>query len=175
MATSSLDSLKYPIGPFTFPEQYDPAQVGERIARIEQFPAQFRALVERATEAQLATSYREGGWTLRQLVHHVADSHMNAQVRFKWALTEDTPTIKAYRQPEWALLPDARGPVALSLDLLDSLHARWVYLLRHMTPADYQKAFFHPQLKREVALYQNLALYAWHGAHHLAHVKLVVA
>ncbi|MGO8789055.1 MAG: YfiT family bacillithiol transferase [Terriglobia bacterium] len=167
--------LQYPIGKFTWGRAGEGLLAGEAerrqwLADIEQTPARLRAAVAELTEGQLDTPYRPGGWTVRQLVHHLADSHMNSYVRFRLALTEDEPTIKPYEQQLWADLPDARSaPAELSLTLLDSLHQRWVSLLRSLAPEDFARAFKHPELGR-VTLERNLALYAWHGKHHVAHI-----
>jgi hypothetical protein len=129
-----------------------------------------RALVERLSDVQLDTRYRPGGWTVRQVVHHVPDSHMNGYVRMKWALTEDAPAIKVYDEARWAELPDARtAPIAMSLDLLDGLHRRWVALLRAMSDADFERTFVHPKWGA-VPIDFALAIYAWHGKHHTAHI-----
>jgi hypothetical protein len=140
------------------------------IRQIEETPARLREAVGGLTLEGLETPYREGGWTIRQVVHHVPDSHLNSYVRFRLALTEDEPTIKPYMEDRWAELPDARtGPIDLSLVLLDSLHRRWVALLRSLTPEQWKRRFRHPELG-VVPLERNLALYAWHGRHHVAHI-----
>ncbi len=166
---------RYPIGPFTPPATVTPEDSERWIGEIERLPAAFRAAVEPLTDAQLDTPYRPGGWTVRQLVHHVPDSHLNSYIRFKWTLTEDRPTIKAYDEKLWAALPDSRDtPVAVSLALLESLHTRWVVLLRSLTPADREREFIHPETGRALSLNTTLALYAWHGRHHLAHITALV-
>ena len=165
---------RYPIGKFSFDGDVSDAARAARIADIEAAPRLLRAAVEGMSERQLDTPYREGGWTVRQVVHHVPDSHLNAYVRFKLALTEDAPTIKPYDEALWAALPDSREtPVAVSLTLLDALHQRWVTLLRAMAPADFSRTFIHPEHGRSMSLDQVLALYAWHGKHHLGHVTSV--
>ncbi|HLI30711.1 MAG TPA: putative metal-dependent hydrolase, partial [Terriglobia bacterium] len=137
---------------------------------IEEVPARLRAAVKGLSDAQLDTPYREGGWTVRQVVHHLADSHMNSYVRFRLALTESEPTIKTYDQTRWAELRDARtAPVEPSLALLESLHKRWVLLLKSLEAADFSRTFRHPD-RGTMTLDQNLALYAWHGRHHVAHI-----
>ncbi|HET7458345.1 MAG TPA: putative metal-dependent hydrolase [Gemmatimonadaceae bacterium] len=167
---------RFPIGKFTYDGDNSPAARAARIADVEALPALFRDAVRRMSDAQLDTPYRDGGWTARQVVHHVPDSHMNALIRFKLALTEDTPTIKPYDEAAWATLPDAtRTPVDVSLALLDALHRRWVVVLRAMSPSDFERSFMHPEHKRTMTLDQSLALYAWHGRHHLGHVKQVRA
>lgn len=140
------------------------------VDQIAETPAHMRAAVAGLTDAQLDTPYRPGGWTVRQVVHHVPDSHMNSYVRFRLALTEDAPVIKPYEEARWAELHDARTlPIEPSLELLESLHARWVPLLRSLTEADWKRMFRHPELG-PVRLEQNAALYAWHGRHHVAHI-----
>ena len=162
---------RYPIGKFSFDGDTSPAARAARIAEIEALPAAMRAAVRGLSDAQLDTPYRDGGWTVRQVIHHVPDSHMNAFVRFKLALTEDTPTIKPYDESLWAKLPDVGAtPPEVSLALLDALHRRWVALLRAMKPEDFARAYMHPEQGRAVPLDQALALYAWHGRHHLGHV-----
>jgi len=162
--------LRYPIGRFEYSGPSNEEQRHEWIARIERAPANMRAAVIHLSPEQLDTEYRPGGWTIRQLVHHVPDSHLNSYCRFRLALTEDTPAVKDYDQDAWALLPDARtAPVEISLAFLESLHRRWLLLLRSMTPADFARAFLHSELG-PVTLDRNLALYAWHGDHHVAHV-----
>ena len=168
---SSAADPRFPIGKFSPPSGVTEAQRGELLAQVAQAPAQLRAAVRGLSEAQLQTPYREGGWTVRQVVHHVADSHMNAYVRFKLALTENEPTIKPYEEARWAELSDsATVPIETSLDLLQALHERWVALMRSMSAEDWRRAFMHPEHKRLVPLDQSLALYAWHGRHHTAHV-----
>ncbi|OFW21585.1 MAG: metal-dependent hydrolase [Acidobacteria bacterium RIFCSPLOWO2_02_FULL_65_29] len=165
---------QFPIGKFHRP--LVPLEAGARAAHVDEIdrmPASLRSLVAGLTDAQLDTPYRAGGWTVRQVVHHVPESHMNAYVRFKLAVTEDTPLIKTYEEALWAELPDARtAPIGMSLDLLDALHRRWVTFLRALPDAAFQKAYKHPELG-VVTLDTALALYAWHGKHHVAHVRLV--
>jgi hypothetical protein len=162
--------LSYPIGRFDWPESVAPEVRARLIGEIEVAPARFRAAVQGLAEQQLDTPYRPGGWTVRQVVHHVADSHLNSYVRFRLALTEDQPTIKPYDQSKWAELPDARtAPVEPSLQLIDSLHQRWVVLLRSMPDADFARTFLHPE-RGVVRLDISLAMYAWHSRHHAAHI-----
>ena len=164
------DDPRYPIGKFNSPTTVSDSDRKTYIDEIESAPAQLRAAIAGLTAAQLSTPYREGGWTVRQLVHHVPDSHMNAYVRFKLALTEDEPTIKPYEEARWAELPDSETvPVETSIVLLDSLHKRWVPLLCSIPAADWSRKFRHPE-RGTMTLDQNLALYAWHGKHHVAHI-----
>lgn len=169
MTMTSVDP-RYPIGKFQWRGAVSPAERAEHIARIAACPAEMRAAVRGLEDPQLDTPYRDGGWTVRQVVHHVPDSHMNAYIRFKLGLTEETPTIKPYEEDGWAQLPDSRAaPVGLSLDLLENLHARWVLVLRAMRETDFQRPINHPESGVQ-SLDRLLALYAWHGAHHTAHV-----
>ncbi len=165
-----MSDPRYPIGKFSFSGTTDEAQREQFIDLIEQAPAALRAAVKDLNSQQIETAYRDGGWTVRQVVHHVPESHMNAFIRFKLALTEENPTIKAYMEDRWAETAEIRDtPVETSLTLLESLHARWVPLLRSLGASDWKRTFQHPELGT-VSLERNLALYAWHGRHHVAHV-----
>ncbi len=165
-----MSDARYPIGKFHFEGPPTEDQRKQLIDSIEQTPTKLRAAVEGLSPQQLDTPYRDGGWTVRQVTHHVPDSHLNAYVRFKLALTEDEPTIKPYAEDRWAQLADTQfTPVEVSLAMLDSLHARWVHLLRSLKSEDWKRTFRHPELGA-VSLERNLALYAWHGRHHVAHV-----
>jgi hypothetical protein len=165
-----MSDLRYPIGKFHFDGSMSEEQKNKFIDDIAQAPANLRNAVEGLSQGQLDTPYRDGGWTVRQVLHHVPDSHLNAYVRYKLALTEDEPAIKPYAEDRWALLADTRAtPVEVSLTLLDSLHNRWVRLLRSLQPPDWKRTFRHPELGL-VSLEKNLALYAWHGRHHVAHI-----
>ena len=168
-----LERLRYPIGQYVRPTTpLDAATRTQYITEIEQLPAVIRSLVTKLTDAQLDRPYRLGGWTIRQVVHHVPDSHLNMYMRMKLAVTEDAPTIKPYDENSWSQLEDARtAPVAVSLDLLDALHRRWVLFLRSLSEADFTRTYIHPEMKDPVTLYQGLALYAWHGKHHAAHIR----
>jgi uncharacterized damage-inducible protein DinB len=162
--------LRYPVGKFNIDEEITEGQRGRLIDQIAEAPAKLRAAVEGLSTEQIDTPYRPGGWTVRQVVHHVPDSHLNSYTRFKLALTEEEPTIKPYHEDRWAELDDARtAPLEISLALLDSLHERWVLLLRSLKPADFARTFRHPELG-VVTLEKNVALYAWHGRHHVAHI-----
>jgi hypothetical protein len=162
--------LRYPIGKFHWPDSVSEEERLLYIEKIAATPANMRAAVSGLSQQQLDTPYREGGWTVRQLAHHVPDSHMNSYIRFKLALTEDEPTIKPYDEAAWALLGDSKStPVEASLGLLDCLHTRWVELLSGMGEADWKRAFRHPE-RGLVTLEQNLALYGWHGDHHVEHI-----
>lgn len=162
--------LRYPIGEFKFEGPLTDDQRAAFIGKIEETPARMRAAVAGLNDEQLDTAYRPEGWTIRQVVHHVPESHMHSYVRFKLAITEDEPTIKPYFEDRWAELEDARqAPIPLSLDLLDALHGRWVWFLRSLRRADFQRTFRHPELGI-VSVDKNIALYAWHGQHHVAHI-----
>jgi uncharacterized damage-inducible protein DinB len=165
-----MSDPRYPVGKFTYSNPPTDEQRRKLIDDIEQTPARLRAAVQDLSPQQLDTPYREGGWTVRQVAHHVPESHMNAYIRFKLALTEDEPTIKPYAEDRWAVLPDVKStPIEVSLVLLDSLHDRWVRLLRAMKPDEWKRTFRHPELG-VMPLEKNLALYSWHGRHHVAHV-----
>ena len=167
------DELRYPIGRFVAPAQWSRADVGRWTDDIAGLPHALRPLVTGLDERQLDTPYRPGGWTARQVVHHLPDSHLNAYVRFKWALTEDEPRIKAYDEVRWAELDDSKAtPVEDSLDLLDALHRRWVILLRALGPDALGRRFLHPESGVQT-LATTVASYAWHGRHHLAHIERV--
>lgn len=172
MTESELEALKYPTGRFIRGTKAEtPERIAACIAVLETFPAKLRAEVEHLGDEQLDTRYRPKGWTVRQLVHHIADSHMNALIRFKWALSEDNPTIKAYKQDLWAEHVDARlMPIGSSLGIIAGVHARWVAVLRGMSTADLQRTFFHPEQQREQPLSEVLEMYVWHSGHHLAHI-----
>ncbi|MCS6916619.1 MAG: putative metal-dependent hydrolase [Chitinophagales bacterium] len=175
MNEASADPRRFPIGQFVFREPLSADEVANMVDTIEQFPQHLSRLLSRFTEEQLDQSYRPGGWSVRQVVHHLADSHMNAYVRFKMALTENLPTIKPYNEMAWAELLDSKTlPVAVSLNLLSALHQRWVVLLKAMDDQAYQRRFFHPQHMKTHSLYELLAMYAWHCNHHYAHIALVV-
>jgi hypothetical protein len=166
-----VTDLRYPIGNFSYDGAMTVARRASCVARIAAAPAALRAAVAGLSDAQLDTPYRPGGWTVRQVVHHVPDSHLNAYVRIRLALTEDTPTIKPYEEARWAELPDARTlPVEASLSLLEGLHGRWVALLKSLGPADGARQFLHPEHGRLITIDELIAMYAWHGEHHVAHV-----
>ncbi len=166
-----LEKLKYPVGKFERPTNFTKEQRDAWIKTIEELPAKLRKAVDGLSDEQLDTPYRPDGWTVRQVVHHMADSHMNAFIRLKLALTEDKPIIKPYQEALWANLPDSVcAPVDLSLNILESLHKRWVITLNATKEEDFDRIFIHPQYNREFILKENVALYAWHCGHHLAHI-----
>ncbi len=165
-----MPDLRYPIGKFHYEGPPTEEQRQKHLAEIEQAPANLRAAVKGLSDQQLDTPYRPQGWSFRQVTHHVPDSHLNAYIRFKLALTEDEPTIKPYAEDRWAQLADTQTtPVEVSLTLLDSLHDRWLRLLRSLKPEDWKRTFRHPELGA-MNLEKTLALYAWHGRHHVAHI-----
>ncbi len=163
--------LSYPIGKFEGKDNYSDEELKPLIVRIERLPAKLEAAVNDLSEAQLDTPYREGGWTVRQVVHHVSDSHMNAYIRLKWALTESTPVIKAYDQKTWAETPDTKLPVTNSINLLRSLHIKWSSIFNALKPEELKKEFIHPETQKHVSLSKLIATYAWHGDHHVAHIN----
>lgn len=167
------DELRYPIGKFTAQESYTAEEVKSNIIRIEKLPAELEELVNTLTTKQLDTPYREGGWTVRQVIHHMADSHMNAFIRFKWTLTEATPVIKVYDEKAWAETPETTLDPAISISILKALHIKWIALLRLLKVEDLRKEFIHPESKKNISLSRLVALYAWHGEHHLGHIKIV--
>jgi DinB superfamily len=161
---------RYPIGKFSFDGTLTERQKSKFLDDIEKTPARLEAAIHGLTEKQLDTPYRDGGWTVRQVIHHVPDSHLNSYIRFKLALTEDEPTIRSYMEDRWAELPEAKtAPVQPSLALLSSLHTRWMLMLRALQPADWKRTFRHPEIGL-MTLEKNLALYSWHGQHHVAHI-----
>lgn len=168
----TLEELKYPIGLANIPENITKKNIEIWISDIERFPHELEFLVRDLSENQLETKYREGGWTIRQVIHHCYDSHHNSYIRFKWALTEDQPIIKAYNEERWAELLDAKSsPILLTIDALKGLHAKWVYLLRMLTDKDLEKSFIHPDGNKNVSLKKNIGMYAWHCQHHYAHIE----
>jgi hypothetical protein len=166
---TSIDQ-RYPIGKHEPKQSYTSEEVVQSINRIAEVPAKYELAVKGLSDLQLDTPYREGGWTVRQVVHHVADSHTNAYIRIKWALTEDKPIIKAYEEKRWAETPETKLPPSLSLTFLHALHAKIVAVATRLSPNDLAKKFVHPESKKEIRLDQLLGMYAWHGEHHLAHI-----
>ena len=164
-------NLSYPIGPFSPPERITADYLADCIERIRSTPERLRQAVAELSDEQLDTPYRPGGWTVRQVVHHVPDSHINCYIRFHWTLTEDNPLIKAYDEKSWASLPyHAELPVETSLNLLEAIHARWVVLLDNLSEADLERSFRHPEDGSTNSLRKTIASYAWHGDHHIAHI-----
>ncbi len=171
MTDTSLEKLRFPIGRFEAPETYSNELVQQYISEIRALPQQLRQATAGFSDQQLETIYRPEGWTRRQVVHHLADSHLNSYIRFKLALAEDHPTIRPYNEAVWAELPDGKSaPIDLSLDILDAIHRRWVLVLEYITPEQRKRTFFHPEYKATWSIEMAMAFYAWHGKHHLKHV-----
>jgi uncharacterized damage-inducible protein DinB len=170
---SSFDDQRFPIGPYQRPGEITPALLDAWIRSIHDFPVRLREVLAKLADSQLDTPYRQGGWTVRQLVHHLADSHLNAYTRFKLGMTEVAPAIKPYNQDAWAQLPDSYLPVEVSLQLISALHERWVTLLREVT--DWQRLVYHPEQRKLLSLADLLGQYAWHGEHHLAQIMQLIA
>lgn len=167
-----IEQLKYPIGQFQRPEIITTEQIDEWTKIIENFPSKLNEEIKNLTEIELQKQYRPNGWTITQVVNHCADSHMNSFIRFKLALTEETPIIKPYFESLWAELPDSKDyPINDSLKLLEGLHARWINLLKTLTETDLKRAFIHPETQERISLKTNIGIYAWHCEHHLAHIK----
>jgi DinB superfamily len=170
-----MADLRYPVGPFVAPTSFSAADRAAALTTLAELPARLRLACAGLTEAQLDTPYRAGGWTVRQVVHHTADSHLHAYARLKFAVSEDNPTIKPYPEAIWAEMADAKAaPVALSLDLLEALHGRLVWLLRSLADADFARTLFHPE-RGAMSIDDYLALYDWHSRHHTAHVTALRA
>ena len=171
----TLEQQKFPIGKFEKPSILTKELLDKYISEIETFPTRLRSTVENLTEKQLNTPYRPDGWTVRQVVNHCADSHINSLIRFKLALTEDNPTIKPYFEERWAELADSKTmPVEPALKMLEGLHARWTVLLKSLIAEQLTRTFVHPEHGRVLRLDENIALYAWHGNHHLAHIEMAI-
>lgn len=172
MEKEQLEQLRYPIGHYQIPEPITQQNLDEWIAILEHLPERLANMVNPLSEEQLETPYRPDGWTVRQLVHHISDSHHHSYIRFKWALTEDNPLIKPYDEKAWAELFDSKtAPIQMSLDHLKVVHAKLVHLLKGLTEEDLQRKFTHPDGYEETTLKENIGRYAWHGSHHFAHIK----
>lgn len=169
-----IEFHKYPIGKFKIPETITSEAIQEAIFQIKLFPVNVFSAVSRLSVAQLDTPYRPGGWTVRQLVHHCSDSHMNAFIRYKLALTEDNPTVKPYDEAVWANLADSALVIEPSLAIIKAIHFKWGVLLDSMKPEDFKKTYFHPEKNRSQSLEEVTLMYAWHSQHHLAHIQHLV-
>ncbi len=167
------DLRRYPIGKFTPKDAYTKEETNLNITRIEALPYKIEEAIKNFSNAQLDTPYRERGWTIRQVLHHLPDSHLNAYIRIKWSLTESIPTIKAYDEKAWAETPDALLDPAPAVVLLKALHVKLVSLLKNLKQEDLLKEFIHPETKKNVSVARIIATYAWHGEHHLGHINLV--
>jgi uncharacterized damage-inducible protein DinB len=164
---------RYPIGKFSSGETITAGEIKEWLTELKLLPMRLAELVNKLSEEDLEKNYREGSWTIRQVVHHLADSHLNAYIRLKLALTESNPAIKTYYEERWAELPDSKLPITSSIKMLEGLHERWVYLLETLTEEQLQRTFMHPD-SGEVSVAKNIGIYAWHGNHHLAHIKIAL-
>lgn len=172
MTTIDLEQLKYPIGKFDCPNTITPEHIKSWISILGHFSNRLEKLFKNLTDKQLDTPYRPDGWTIRQVVHHLSDSHQHSYTRFKWTLTEDKPIIKAYEEKDWAELPDAKtAPIEMSLLHLKAIHSKLVYLLKSLSIDDLNKSFNHPETNEEVVLKYNIGMYAWHSNHHYAHIE----
>ena len=166
-------AARYPTGRFSPKEQYTFEEVQLLIDKIAGFPSRLKQAVNALTPQQMDTRYREGGWTLRQVIHHLSDSHLNAYIRLKWTLTEDTPTIKAYDEKRWVETAEIKEDPQMSVELLATLHAKWTRLLKGLTPEDFERGYLHPENGKLYTLAHQVAVYAWHGDHHLGHLRIV--
>lgn len=171
---SNDEHLRYPVGKFKPKEEYSSEELTQFINQIEAIPQKLEDTVKSLPETKLDTPYRDGGWTARQVLHHLADSHMNAYIRLKWTLTEETPLIKAYDEKAWAETAETTLDPVMSIHLLKALHVRWVSLLRRVIPEQMKKSFIHPETNKHVSLARQLATYAWHGEHHLGHLLIII-
>jgi hypothetical protein len=182
MTKSALEKLRYPIGEMPMPLTFNRLELDRWISDIEKLPAQLRTAVQNLTVEQLETPYRPDGWTVRQVVHHISDSHINAFVRLKLALTEDNPTIKPYEEQFWAELPDSKLPIEVSLTIIENLHQKMVAILscfqldeatgiKGLSAVNFERTFFHPGSKKTFKIGTLAAMYSWHGQHHLAHIE----
>ena len=172
MEDIDIIQLQYPIGHFIYPDLVTQGIVSNWIQILEELPVTLENLVKHLSDGQLDTPYRPGGWTVRQLVHHIADSHHHSYTRFKWALTEDEPLIKAYEEKEWSSLFDAKtAPIEISLSYLKALHAKIIFLLRGLSTEDLNKCYVHPDGNIRVTIKENIGKYAWHSQHHCAHIQ----
>src|SRR6056300_1070806 len=172
MNSELLEKLKYPIGKFEWNTTYSPADLKQALLKIKNLPVQLEELVKPLPPAVISRRYRPEGWTIAQVVHHLADSHMHSYLRFKHALLEDFPSIKDYQEVQWAELPDAKNhQIDYSLDIISALHKRWVIFLEGMSKEDFKRSYFHPERQKKYPLDVTLLIYAWHCEHHLAHIK----
>ncbi len=174
MEKDELEKLKYPIGRFHAPDNFTDASRKEAIETLRNLPKKLSPIVNALSEAQLQTPYRPGGWSVKQLIHHIADSHMNSYTRFKFGLTEDRPTIMPYDQDAWVNTPENELPVSVPLSLIDSIHQKLAHLLSSFSDDEFNRTVFHPEMKEEISLDRLAALYAWHSEHHLAHVTELI-
>ena len=167
----NLEQLKYPVGKFVKPESITKEIIDSAISEIENFPSLVKFEIQNLEEKDLQLRYRPEGWTITQVVHHCADSHINSYMRFKLALTENVPTIKPYEESLWAELPDNNLSPFVSLKLLEALHEKWVYIIKSLSEEDLNKEFIHPDQSEKISLKENISIYSWHCRHHLAHIR----
>ena len=166
-----LEPFRFPVGRYSVPASISAEDRAKWIENIRSLPQKMRNVVVRLSEDQLNTPYRPEGWTIRQVIHHVADSQLNCYIRYKWTMTENNPTIKAYNQKDWGNLTDSlQGPVDMSLDLLEAVHKRWTWFMDNLNEDDWNRTFVHPENGRKISLNINLSVYSWHSDHHLAHI-----
>ncbi|MCC7505291.1 MAG: putative metal-dependent hydrolase, partial [Saprospiraceae bacterium] len=171
----TLQELKYPIGQFTYGQSYTFDETRKNIKSIARTPKQLKKLLKKANNAQLESTYRKGGWTIRQIVNHLVDSHVNAYVRMKLAVTENAPIIKPYEENLWANTEDGKsGSVKSAIKLLSALHRRWVEFMESLSEEELERVYFHPANQRHVPLTESIALYSWHSRHHLAHIRIAL-
>ncbi|WP_422860512.1 YfiT family bacillithiol transferase [Flagellimonas sp. S174] len=175
MENEQLEKLRYPIGKYEVPEGINNEHLKKWINILEELPTRLENMVSTLSEEQLETPYRPGGWTVRQLIHHISDSHHHSYIRFKWGLTEDNPVIKPYLEKEWSKLFDANSaPIQLSLNHLKAVHAKLVYLLKGLSSEQLERTFVHPEGNVQSTLAENIGRYAWHGSHHFAHIQNLI-
>lgn len=174
MTKEALERLKYPIGQFECPKHITETHIKEWIAVLETLPNRLEELVNHLNDEQLNTPYRPEGWTIREVVHHISDSHHHSYIRFKWAMTENKPTIKAYNEQAWANQFDYKAPIEHSLLHIKAIHTKLVYYLKGLTIEDLERSFIHPETNNTVVLKENIGIYAWHSNHHYAHIETVV-
>jgi len=167
------EHLRYPVGKFSAKDSYSTEELQHFIQQIEMLPREIEKTINSLTVKQLDTPYRKGGWTARQVVHHLADSHMNAYIRTKWMLTEETPLIKVYNEKAWAETPETKLDPVISIDVLKALHIKWTALLKRIDPRDFRREYLHPETKKHIRMDRVIAMYAWHGEHHFGHLKIV--
>jgi len=165
-----MEDVKYPIDKYRAQELHTPEEISSFIQRIQSLPSRFDSAIKNLSNKQLDTPYREGGWSVRQVVHHIADSHLNAYIRVKWILTEETPVIKAYDEKAWAETGETKSAPEVSLALLKALHNKWVVLLKTLSTDQLKKELIHPATQKHLTLHNLIGMYAWHGDHHLAHI-----
>lgn len=170
MSSDSEDMLRYPIGKFQSRESYSDLELKNDLSRLISLANQLSSAIKDLSPEQLDTPYRDGGWTMRQVIHHLADSHLNAYIRTKWALTEENPIIKAYNEKDWASTPENSLDPEVSIALIQALHTKWVGLLQGLSAVQLKRTFVHPATNREFTLERMVQMYAWHGEHHLAHL-----